>query len=126
MACLGSMANSLQKYARRAILFIKTGIRGGTRRDNTGKKHDHEAWPWVQRIMPNGQGVVGAAKGKSVAGTGEAANGEGDASNRWLFGIEGEVGIEVEDDDSWTGVGGASAGSVRRAQRHARRQMWQR
>ena len=62
--------------------------------------------------------VVGAAKGKSVAGTGEAANGEGDASNRWLSGIEGEAGIEVEDDDSWTGVGGASAGSVRRAQRH--------
>ena len=62
--------------------------------------------------------VVGAAKGKSVAGTGEAANGEGDASNRWLFGIEGEAGIEVEDDDSWTGAGGANAGSVRRAQRH--------
>ena len=64
--------------------------------------------------------VVGGAKGKSVAGANGAVNGEGDAS-RWLFGIEGdadESDLGVDGEDTWTGVGGASAGSVRRAQRH--------
>lgn len=67
--------------------------------------------------------VVGGAKGKSVAGGANgAANGEGDGEDRWLFGIEGEadesdLGVN-HGEDTWTGVGGANAGSVRRAQRH--------
>ena len=67
--------------------------------------------------------VVGGAKGKSVAGGANgAANGEGDGADRWLFGIEGEadesdLGVN-HGEDTWTGVGGANAGSVRRAQRH--------